>query len=81
METQTISIRLPKDKVEALDKIAANWSDSRNQLMNQAIDNLIQIHEKWDNGMKQALKDVEEGRLIEGKAAFEQVREKYWPTT
>jgi predicted transcriptional regulator len=81
METQTISVRLPKEKVEALDKIAASKADSRNQLLNNAIDSLIEMHETWDAGMEEALKDMEEGRLVDGKLAFQQIREKYWPTS
>jgi predicted transcriptional regulator len=76
--TGTVSIRLTPDKITALNAIAEQQQHSRNQIMNQAIDYYLEMHQAWEDGIKAAIQQVEEGKDLPAKEVFDEVRSEFW---
>ncbi|MGB7188946.1 MAG: ribbon-helix-helix protein, CopG family [Acidobacteriaceae bacterium] len=61
---KTISFRIDSDKVEALDKIAANMRRDRSFLLNEAVDSYLEWSAEFEHSVLEGLKAAREGRVI-----------------
>lgn len=76
MGTEAFSVRTDSKKVKELDKLAKQMDRSRNYLVNQAIDQLLELH-AWQIGrVKEGIKAADEGRFA-GDAEMERIFNKY----
>jgi len=64
MSTEAFSVRSDKEKVRKLDKLAAQQDRSRNYIVNQAIDQLLELHAWQDERVKEGIKAADEGRFV-----------------
>jgi len=64
MSTEAFSVRSDKEKVRKLDKLAAQQDRSRNYIVNQAIDQLLELHAWQDERVKKGIKAADEGRFV-----------------
>lgn len=58
---ETVSFRTDSEKLAALDRIAQAQDRDRSYLINQALDNLISLHEWQIEHIKKAVQDLENG--------------------
>jgi len=63
MCTEAFSVRADSKKVKQLDKIAKQQERSRNYLVNQAIDQLLELHAWQSERVKEGIKAADEGRF------------------
>ncbi len=63
MGTEAFSVRADSKKVKQLDRIAKQQDRSRNYLVNQAIDQLLELHAWQSERVKVGIKAAEEGRF------------------
>ena len=63
MGTEAFSVRADSKKVKQLDRIAKQQDRSRNYLVNQAIDQLLEFHTWQSERVKVGIKAAEEGRF------------------
>jgi predicted transcriptional regulator len=63
MGTEAFSVRADSKKVKQLDKIAKQQERSRNYLVNQAIDQLLELHAWQIERVKEGIKAADEGRF------------------
>ncbi len=63
MGTEAFSVRADSKKVKQLDRIAKQQDRSRNYVVNQAIDQLLELHAWQDERVKVGIKAAEEGRF------------------
>lgn len=63
MGTEAFSVRADSKKVRQLDKIAKQQDRSRNYLVNQAIDQLLELHAWQTERVKEGIFAAEEGRF------------------
>ena len=64
MSTEAFSVRSDKEKVRKLDKLAVQQDRSRNYIVNQAIDQLLELHAWQDERVKEGIKAADEGRFV-----------------
>ncbi len=76
MSTEAFSVRSDKEKVRKLDKLAAQQDRSRNYIVNQAIDQLLELHAWQDERVKEGIKAADEGRFV-SDAKMEKIFNKY----
>ncbi len=76
MGTEAFSVRTDRKKVEQLDKIAKQMDRSRNYLVNQAIDQLLELHAWQIERVKEGMKAADEGRFA-GESELERIFNKY----
>ena len=62
---RTISFRLDEDKIEALDGLAESADRDRSYLLNEAVTNYLELQAYHVSLIKEGLKAVKEGRIIE----------------
>lgn len=62
---KTISFRMDSEKVEALDKIAANMQRDRSFLLNEAIDAYLERSAEFERMVREGQRAAREGRLVE----------------
>jgi predicted transcriptional regulator len=60
---KTISFRIPAEKVEALDSLAASQDRSRSYLINEAITNYLDMHAYQDELVRKGLEEMRKGRV------------------
>jgi len=63
MGTEAFSVRADSKKVKQLDRIAKQQDRSRNYLVNQAIDQLLELHAWQSMRVKEGIKAADEGRF------------------
>ena len=63
MGTEAFSVRADSKKVRQLDKIAKQQDRSRNYLVNQAIDQLLELHAWQSERIKEGIKAADAGRF------------------
>jgi len=63
MGTEAFSVRADSKKVKQLDRIAKQQDRSRNYLVNQAIDQLLELHAWQSERVNVGIKAAEEGRF------------------
>ena len=76
MGTEAFSVRTDSKKVKQLDKLAKQMDRSRNYLVNQAIDQLLELHAWQIERVNEGIKAADEGRFA-GDAEMEQIFNKY----
>ena len=77
MESKTISFRLPDDKREALDLIAAALDRDRSYVLNEAIDAYLDVHQWQIEHIKAGIRQADAGEFAtrnEVAAAFKRWR-------
>ena len=63
MGTEAFTVRSDSKKVKQLDKLASQMDRSRNYLVNQAIDQLLEIHAWQIERTKDGIEAADEGRF------------------
>lgn len=63
MATEAFSVRTDSKKVRQLDRIAKQQDRSRNYLVNQAIDHLLELHSWQSERVKEGIKAADKGRF------------------
>lgn len=76
MGTEAFSIRTDSKKVKQLDKIAKQQDRSRNYLVNQAIDHLLELHNWQSERVKEGIKAADKGHFA-SDAEMAQIFNKY----
>lgn len=76
MDKEAFSVRADSRKVKQLDKLAKQMDRSRNYLVNQAIDQLLDVHAWQVERTKVGIKAAEEGRFVSG-TEMERIFKKY----
>ncbi len=76
MDTEAFTIRSDSKKVKQLDKLASQMDRSRNYLVNQAIDQLLEIHAWQIERTKEGIKAADEGRFA-SDTEMERIFNKY----
>jgi len=76
MGTEAFTVRSDSKKVKQLDKLASEMDRSRNYLVNQAIDQLLEIHAWQIERTKEGIKAADEGRFA-SDTEMEQIFNKY----
>ena len=62
---RTISFRLDEEKIDALDGLAESVDRDRSHLLNEAVTNYLELQAYHVNLIKEGLKAVKDGRIIE----------------
>jgi len=76
MGTEAFTIRSDGKKVKQLDKLADQMDRSRKYLVNQAIDQLLELHTWQIERTKEGIKAADEGRFS-SNSEMERVFNKY----
>ena len=76
MGTEAFSVRADSKKIKQLDRIAKQQDRSRNYLVNQAIDQLLEVHAWQIERVKEGIKAADEGRFA-GDAELTKIFNKY----
>lgn len=76
MSTEAFTVRTDSKKVKKLDKLANQMERSRNYVVNQAIDQLLEVHAWQVERTKEGIKAADEGRFATD-AEMERVFDKY----
>ena len=76
MGTEAFSVRTDKDKVKQLDKLAKQMDRSRNYIVNQAIDQLLELRAWQDERVKAGLRAADKGEFV-GNAEMDRIFDKY----
>ncbi|MFV2081603.1 MAG: CopG family ribbon-helix-helix protein [bacterium] len=63
MSKEAFTIRTDSKKVKQLDKLASKMDRSRNYLVNQAIDQLLELHSWQIERTREGIKAADEGRF------------------
>ena len=63
MSKEAFTVRTDSKKVKQLDKLASKMDRSRNYLVNQAIDQLLEVHAWQIERTEEGLKAADEGRF------------------
>ena len=63
MGTEAFSVRADSKKVKQLDRLAKQQDRSRNYLVNQAIDHLLELQAWQTERVKEGIKAADEGRF------------------
>jgi len=61
--TEAFSVRTDKKKVRQLDRIAKQMDRSRNYVVNQAIDQLLELHAWQDEQVKAGVRAADKGEF------------------
>lgn len=76
MSTEAFTVRTDHKKLKKLDKLADQMERSRNYVVNQAIDQLLEVHAWQVERTKEGIKAADEGRFATD-AEMERVFNKY----
>jgi predicted transcriptional regulator len=76
MGTEAFSVRTDSKKVRQLDRLAKQQDRSRNYLVNQAIDQLLELHAWQIERVKEGIKAADKG-LFAGDAKMARIFSKY----
>lgn len=64
MDKEAFSVRTDSKKVKQLDRLAKQMDRSRNYIVNQAIDQLLEVHAWQIARTKEGIKAADEGRFV-----------------
>ena len=64
MATEAFSVRTDSRKVKLLNKLAKQEDRSRNYIVNQAIDQLLELRAWQDERVEDGIKAADEGRFV-----------------
>jgi len=76
MSTEAFTVRADSKKVKQLDKLAEQQDRSRNYLVNQAIDQLLELYAWQIDRVKEGIKAADDGRFA-SDAEMKRIRSKY----
>ena len=76
MTTEAFSVRTDSKKVRQLDRLAKQMDRSRNYMVNQAIDQLLELHAWQDERVKEGLRAADEGEFV-SSAEMEKLFDKH----
>lgn len=76
MSTEAFTVRTDHKKLKKLDKLADQMERSRNYVVNQAIDQLLEVHAWQVERTKEGIKAADEGRFATD-AETERIFNKY----
>ena len=76
MGTEAFSVRADAKKVEELDRLAKQMDRSRNYVVNQAIDQLLELHAWQDECVKEGIRAADAGKFV-SDAKMERIFDKY----
>ena len=76
MGTEAFSVRTDSKKVKQLDQLAKQMDRSRNYLVNQAIDQLLELHNWQIERVKEGMKAADVGRFA-SDAEMKRIFSKY----
>lgn len=76
MSTEAFTVRTDHKKLKNLDKLADQMERSRNYVVNQAIDQLLEVHAWQVERTKEGIKAADEGRFATD-AEMERIFNKY----
>jgi len=76
MSKEAFTIRTDSKKVEQLDRLADRMDRSRNYLVNQAIDGLLEVFAWQTERVKEGIKAANEGRFA-GEKEMQRIFSKY----
>lgn len=65
MGTEAFSVRTDKKKVRQLDRLARQMDRSRNYIVNQAIDQLLELHAWQDERVKAGIRAADKGDFVD----------------
>ncbi len=76
MSTEAFSVRTDAKKVEQLDRLAKQMDRSRNYIVNQAIDQLLELYAWQDERVKEGIRAADAGKFV-SDAKMERILDKY----
>jgi len=76
MDKEAFSVRTESKKVKQLDRLAKQMDRSRNYIVNQAIDRLLEVHAWQIERTKEGIKAADEGRFV-GDTEMARIFSKY----
>ncbi len=76
MGTEAFSVRADTKKVRQLDRIAKQQDRSRNYMVNQAIDQLLELHAWQNERVKEGINAADQGRFA-SDADMARILDKY----
>ncbi len=76
MKTEAFTIRTESKKVKQLDKIAGRLDRSRNYLVNQAIDHLLELNAWQEEKTRTGIQAADERRFV-NNAEMDRIFNKY----
>jgi len=76
MGTEAFSVRTDSKKVKQLDRIAKQQDRSRNYLVNQALDQLLELHAWQSERVKEGIKAADKGHFA-SDADMDRIFNKY----
>ena len=76
MKTEAFTIRTESKKVKQLDKLAGRLDRSRNYLVNQAIDQLLELNVWQENKTRRGIQAADERRFV-SDAEMDKIFNKY----
>ena len=76
MSTEAFSVRADSEKIQRLDTLAEEMEQSRNDLVNQAIDRLLELYTWQAERTREGIAAADEGRFA-SDTEMEQVFNKY----
>lgn len=62
---KTVSFRTNSKKIEALDALAALQERDRSYLLNQAVDNLLDLHQYHVSLIENGIREADAGELVD----------------
>ncbi len=66
MSKEAFTVRTESKKVEELDRLAEKMDRSRNYMVNQAIDGLLEVYEWQTERVREGIKAANEGHFASG---------------
>ena len=76
MSTEAFSVRADSEKIQQLDTLAEQMEQSRNDLVNQAINRLLELHTWQAERTREGIAAADEGRFVSDKK-MEQIFNRY----
>jgi len=76
MKTEAFTVRTESKKVKQLDKLAGRLDRSRNYLVNQAIDQLLELNAWQEEKTRAGIQAADEGRFV-SDAEMDRILNKY----
>jgi len=76
MSKEAFTVRTESKKVKQLDQLANKMERSRNYIVNQAIDNLLEVQAWQTERVREGIKAANEGRFS-GEAEMKRIFNKY----
>jgi predicted transcriptional regulator len=64
MSMQTVSFRTESDKVKSLDELAENQQRDRTFILNEAIDQYLELHNRRYQQVLEAIEECDQGLVI-----------------